>query len=59
MSYPKELYIMSNEMLFYTGLAVSILSVVGGVTSLFVNKIRALKLKGILDEEYGKDKKDR
>ena len=50
---------MSNEMLFYTGLAVSILSVVGGVTSLFVNKIRALKLKGILDEEYGKEKKDR
>ena len=45
--------IVSNELIFYIGLALTVVCLLGMIIHIAMSKVRKLKLKTQLDSEYG------
>lgn len=45
---------MRNEALFYGGMVLAAVSLLAGIISLFLYRIRMIRLEVRMDEEYGK-----
>lgn len=46
---------MTNEILFYTGIAVAICSILMAIVYFLISKVKMVQLDAKLDEEYGKE----
>lgn len=49
---------MRNEALFYGGTALAAVSLLAGVISLFLCRIKRIRLEAQMDEEYGKQEEN-
>lgn len=47
---------LSDEMIFYVGLAIAGLSAIAMITYMVTSRIELIKLNNKLNEEYGKEK---